>query len=738
VHTEPGAGLARDPRWLLNRLRCMSPAEVLHRATSALKDRGARLRARWQGEAFGAAPPPDLAALMRPAAPWLAAGAAARDSAFGDERAALAEAARGILQGHYRWFGRRYALSFPPPWNRCPETGREAPLTWGTALDYRHTALVGNIKALWEPSRHAELLTLAQAYALSGDGRLARACGRLVQSWVEQCPYRLGVHWASALEVAIRLLHWAAAWQLLGGARATLFMGSAGRRLRSLWLASVWQHQQFLAAHLSRHSSANNHLLGEYLGLLAASLTWPCWKASARWRARAQAGFEAEVLRQNTPDGVNREQALWYHHEVADMMRIARSLLKAHGLSFGAEFEQREQAMLDFILALMDRGGHLPALGDSDDAHYLPLGLPPGQPSGVQAAPLASIPGTAPLPTPAAAVGLDASPFRSLLAHGALTFGRGDFKAAAGALDAKTRWLLGPDALERWAALPEAPARPARRIFGQGGYVLLGSRFGEPGEVRLVADSGPLGYLSLAAHGHADALAFTLSVGGQPLLIDPGTYCYHTEPEWRDWFRSTAAHNTVEIDGQSQSEMGGPFLWLRRANARLEGLALGEAVDVWEASHDGYADGPHPLIHHRRIELEHASGVLRVIDSFEAPVGRSSSALAARGSPLDAGREAVWHWHFGPAWQWEREDGGSWQGQSAQGVARVRVQLPEADGEPAARWLLGKLGSPSPGPGWLSSRLGDKQPCHCLQWRARVQAGRVFETRFKLSPRWAG
>ena len=94
---------------------------------------------------------------------------------------------------------------------------------------------------------------------------------------------------------------------------------------------------------------------------------------------------------------------------------------------------------------------------------------------------------------------------------------------------------------------------------------MLGSRFGTRDELRIVADAGPLGYLSIAAHGHADALAFTLSAHGQELLIDPGTYAYHTEREWRDWFRGTAAHNTVTLDDENQSVIGGNFMWLQRA-----------------------------------------------------------------------------------------------------------------------------------------------------------------------------
>ena len=71
----------------------------------------------------------------------------------------------------------------------------------------------------------------------------------------------------------------------------------------------------------------------------------------------------------------------------------------------------------------------------------------------------------------------------------------------------------------------------------EGGYYILGRDFETESEIRLIVDAGPLGYRAIAAHGHADALAFTLSVGGMEFLIDPGTYAYHTQGPWRQYFR---------------------------------------------------------------------------------------------------------------------------------------------------------------------------------------------------------
>ena len=286
-------------------------------------------------------------------------------------------------------------------------------------------------------------------------------------------------------------------------------------------------------------------------------------------------------------DGTNREQAFWYHHAVADMMLLCLLFGQANGIVFSSQFRNRLESMLEFIAAVMDAGGHVPMVGDADDAVMVRLSREP-----------------------------EFCPYRSLLATGAVLFGRSDFKFKAGRLDDKSRWLLGNETAQRFDALPARAAKP-RHAFPDGGYWILGDHFGTPEEIKLVADAGPLGYLSLAAHGHADALAFTLSVGGREILIDPGTYAYHTQKPWRDYFRGTSAHNTVRVDGVDQSVAGGNFLWLKHARATCERFESTPERDEWIAMHDGYQRLPDPVTHWRTIHFEKKSGQVRILDRLE-------------------------------------------------------------------------------------------------------------------------
>ena len=212
--------------WYLSRLRAMSSVEVAAR--------GAR-HARFAAERLGLlrADRPSAATVWPPrsdsplAAPKL-----------GEARNYLAAAER-IVKGSFEFFGECFELGEDIRWNVDPKTGVSAPLTFGKTLNYRDSRLVGDIKVLWELNRHLEAVTLAQAYALSGDRRYLVCLRRMISSWIRQCPYLRGANWCSALELGIRLVNWQLAYRLAGGAHSPLFEGDEGRELASEWLRSI-------------------------------------------------------------------------------------------------------------------------------------------------------------------------------------------------------------------------------------------------------------------------------------------------------------------------------------------------------------------------------------------------------------------------------------------------------------------------------------------------------------------
>ena len=650
-------------RWYLNRLRCMTPLEVAHRLARAVSVRAQR--AGLPGSQ--PAPPPTI----KTAPLWVHPGAHVDPARY------LAAAER-IAAGRLDIFALRDVdLGCPPPWNRDPKTRVQAPLSFGKLLDYRDPQLVGDVKYLWELNRHLHLVTLAQAYALSGERRYLGVIRQQLESWFAACPCPLGPNWSSALEAAIRLINWSVAWQLLGAARSPLFAGGDGERFRDRWLASVYQHARFVRGHFSLHSSANNHLIGEAAGLFIAALTWPFWPRARLWAAKAKTILEKEALRQVAPDGVDREQAVAYQHFVLDLLLLCLLAGKANRQWFSTAFEARVEAMFGHLASIMDCGGQVPMIGDSDDAVAVRF-----------------------------AQADDFSPYRSLLATGAILFSSGEFKRKAGVLDDKTRWLLGAEADAMFERVSTQDARlPTRRTFPAGGYYILGCDFESENEIRLVADAGPLGYTSIAAHGHADALSFTLSVGGMQFLVDPGTCAYHMHGRWRRYFRGTSAHNTVCVDGEDQSQQAGNFMWLRKARAGCAFWSSSAEADVLEAWHDGYRRLPDPVLHRRRIVLDKASRRILIEDRLE----------------MAGAHDVLLLFHCSEHCRVDAVVDGFTLEQKGR---ELTLRLPTRD-QACARVFCG---STAPLLGWVSRRYDERQPSPTIAWSARIRGDAVLRS----------
>jgi uncharacterized heparinase superfamily protein len=128
----------------------------------------------------------------------------------------------------------------------------------------------------------------------------------------------------------------------------------------------------------------------------------------------------------------------------------------------------------------------------------------------------------------------------------------------------------------------------------------------------VLADIGPPCPRELPAHAHADTLGCVVHVDGEPLLVDTGTSTYAPGPA-RDRERSTAAHNTLEVDGCNSTEVWGAFRAGRRARVRGVSASADAGTVTVEAAHDGYRNLPGRPTHRRRWSV--SARELRVDDT---------------------------------------------------------------------------------------------------------------------------
>ncbi|MEU4103371.1 alginate lyase family protein [Streptomyces tanashiensis] len=635
--------------WYLRRLSRMGPREVGGRAVDAVR------RRRWRsalpdsprvtGARFTAVLPAGTIAEVPP------------DAA----KRLVAEADR-LMAGHAEFFGVVRDDMADPDWWRDPKTGRRAPSGYAFDVPYRNEEAVGDVKQIWEPSRHQYLTVLAAAYAITGDERYAeRVAEHLRQWWAANPPLR-GVHWISGIELGIRLLSWVWIRRLLDGwaGAAGLFEGNP------VALDQIWHHQRWLAAFPSRGSSANNHIVAEAAGQFAAACAFGWFPSSARWRADALASLERHLRSNTFISGLNRELATEYHGLVLELGLAAVAEADAAGVPVPATLRLVLLRMTDALAAVVDGRLRPPRQGDADDGHGLVVD------------------------------GEGTDRWGSLLATGDAVFGRLAWWPEVTGTDVRTPLLA---ALLR----PSAPGvkRPASRPshFADAGMTILRG----PGEIWCRCDGGPHGFLSIAAHAHADALSVEVRHDGVDVLADPGTFCYHGQPEWRQYFRSTLGHNTLQWEGADQSESGGPFLWTRHARSRvLVADASEDGVSRWCAEHDGYGDA----VHRRRVELTAASKELRVVDEVRG--ARGTVRLAFHLGPEIAaelvGNRAVL------TWTRDGED---------------RSALLDLPGQLSWRAHRGET---SPPLGWYSAGFGRKEPSTTLVGTGRADGTEEFTT----------
>lgn len=565
----------------------MSPAEVSWRTKCALRDQTDRLflARRQRGRPLSAI----LAAGDESVAPGFRVSDMRVGEWAGDDPAErqqlerLLERADRIAEHRLTFFDLvdRH-LGSPIDWNRDHKLNKSTPVGFAPSIDYRDVRLAGDCKFVWEPSRHHQLVVLGRAYRAGGDIRFAEAIVEQLDSWMNQCPYGTGMQWRSPLELGIRLINWVWAVDLIR--ESGLVTGEFAERL----LNAVYRHVWEVARRFSYGSSSNNHVIGEAAGVFVAASYFSDLKGAARWRARSRRRLYRELLAQTCDDGGDREQAIGYHLFVVQFFLLAGLVARWTGEDFPTEYWQRLEKMFEFLGVLSEGGRSLPMFGDADDGYVLDLGDDPRN-------------------------------VREWLAVGAVLFDRPDLKAWAGRCAEPVRWLLGRTSPQRFDILsaPQADAGIVSRDLPRTGYYLLQCGCDRE-RISVVFDCGELGLGSLAGHGHADALSFTLRAFGEDVLVDPGTYDYFTYRQWREYFRSTRAHNTVVMDGQDQSVMQGLFLWGRRANARcLAWKPLPEGGEV-TGEHDGYTRLADPVRHRRTLELDGRQRRLVVRDEILA------------------------------------------------------------------------------------------------------------------------
>lgn len=478
---------------------------------------------------------------------------------FADAGKREVEEAQRLLRHQFRLLGHAMDHGRSIDWSRDPVSGKDWERRFSADIPYRGPDRLGDIKLPWELNKHQYFFTLGKAAWLSGDPRYAQEIIAQIDHWIQDNPCHSGIHWISALEAGTRVNSWILAYPFFAEHGDSAFIDRM--------VQSIAQHVLFVEQNLSLDKYPNTHLAGEAAVLVIGGLFVDC-RHSKRWVTTGLHHLETQIHQQVRVDGVHAEQSTAYHRFFLDQYYLVNAILRANARSLSPDTLARMERMTQFLMDVLYPNGTAPAFGDCDDARGIWC--------------RADAP----------------KDFRSLLALGALTFSRGDFKMVAQDPTEELLWLHGDRSLHDFAQIQPCPPDHSSIAYADAGYYVMRGGWNSEDPV-LVFDCGPLGH-GLAGHGHADALSFQLFARGYPFLVDPGTYSYNLDYEWRNRFRSTRAHNTVTIDGLDQSTPRDRMSWLTAANLRCNRWVTTSWFDLVDGEHDGYRRFGSP-VGHRRI-----------------------------------------------------------------------------------------------------------------------------------------
>lgn len=458
------------------------------------------------------------------------------------------------------------------------------PETFSYKLNYKQRDDLGDARTNWEKNRHFQWpLTAKRIYVLSLNTNYHELSTNYslfdsavvelekeVTEWMEKNPFLHGISWTSAMEFAIRSINWM---------YALAFVQKAGKDIPQL-RNGIINITDYLTKHYSRFSSANNHLLVEATAIGLAGYAF----GHKPWQELAARILTEELPKQNYSDGVNKELSLHYQTFGMEAYLLLSHVMQKNNDSRWKQWMPMLQKEAEFVAHSSWREKTVCEFGDDDEGKILDL------------------------------QGGEWHQWEWVLQLASLVTGvrYSDFDSVC----ENTHWLFSEEEIENIKKQPLYDASESR-CYEIGGNSFLRDK---DNRILIGIDHAELGFGSIAAHGHADALSFQMLVDGEVVFADPGTFIYHCWIEERDKFRKTINHNTLclrndnENDNLSrwrdQSKMLGAFMWGERANCRLVDYKIGDEMDVLVAEHDGYK----PCIHKRKFEFDKLEKVLSIED----------------------------------------------------------------------------------------------------------------------------
>ncbi len=472
------------------------------------------------------------------------------------------------------------SLGEPIDWSKDYKSSFSWPFQYFRSISYADLGKPNDVKFPWELSRMQWMIPLGQAYLLTKDEKYAQKVKELLLSWMKSNPYAWSVNWACTMDVALRIIVWT--WFFHVFKNSPTWSDS---QFRWEFLKSLYLHGFFTSRHLEKSDVNGNHYTADAGGLVFAGLFF----GHDDWHQQGWAILESEIRLQVFDDGVDFEASIPYHRLVQELFFFPALYRIKQGLDVPSFYEDRLLKMAYFTAHYTRLDGSVPLWGDADDARVLPFGDQP------------------------------LNDHRYLIGLVGYTFSSDSLLSFWSGSNTELFWVFGKSLDFRDKPL----IHPSSQSFSGGGFYVMRDY-----QNHIFIDCGPLGLKGRGGHGHNDLLSFEAILENTPLIIDRGAFVYTANYLQRNLFRSTAYHNTPQIDGEEINRFIRPdYLWTFHHDAQpsLEAWEVTDKETMLRGSHNGYARLKNSVRPIRTIKLNHDTSELTIEDFFEGDGSHSIS-----------------------------------------------------------------------------------------------------------------
>ncbi len=473
-----------------------------------------------------------------------------------------------FLTGRFKYMGIECHFPENIPWQADPVSQQQYPAGFYRDLQIFKNRPGQDIKHIWEINRLQFLIEIAKAAYLTGEEKYRAKLEFHLRDWFEKNPYKTGVNWTSALEVGVR------AFSLIWIFNFYVAAANPSAEIVLILLKLLYLSGRFIKDNLSLYFSPYNHLIGEVAALFMIGYQFPLFKNAADWQSEAWQVLDEQIEKQFSADGGTVEQATFYHHFTLGFYLQCANTKRINGEPVAQRVMNQCERSIEFAMQMMRPDRTLPWIGDIDSARSLYFSEPANW------------------------------NFTSFQGIGAVWFERGDMKAVAGKLGEEAFWLLPQSEFDKFNSVETQPPQNLFYSLGSSGYTIMRDGWQADSHFSYIdcgqiADGLFKSGTPSAAHGHADLLHFEICAFGENLLIDPGFCNYRGDLEWHRYFRSSAAHNTLTIDGLSQLDHVGILNWSNAPEFFPLQRFAGEFCVAFAGEHHGFKRLPAKAVHRR-------------------------------------------------------------------------------------------------------------------------------------------